>query len=255
MASGGIVSIELVVGAATFVLGTRLISLIQATRSIPGAHAQVLEGVSGGDLQRLQSKARGLGYQNPYGDLASDVIRAGQSDARDADERRALISQADQKAQKSLARRTQQGQTMDLVALGVACGIVTFARDALPTGRLFWSLAGAIMILLLSTVAARGQLKASVAGALDSLRETLVSRPQLPSISDGPIDCFWCGARTEIGTYEIRAQDSDDVSEVEAALCPDCGKLVTTLTVEDSVDSDEPENSENAYPSAPNSNP
>lgn len=251
MAGGGILTIELVVGAATFVLGARLVSLVQAIRSIPGAHAQVLEGVSGGDLKRLRNKARGLGYQNPYGDLASDLISASQRETRDADERRELISNANRRAQKILSRRTQQGQTADLVALAIACGLVTFARDALPAGRLFWSLAGAIMILLLSTVAARGSLKSGVSAALDSLLETLMTRPALPSISDGPVDCFWCGARMELGTFEVRVQESEDFSEVEGALCPECGKLVTTLSLEEPAESEDPEESEKSYPSAP----
>lgn len=237
MQGEGIVSIELAVGAAAFVLGARLFALIQATRGVPDAHRQILDALTGGDPTAVQNKTRGLGYRSPYADLASLLIQASQRDAESTAERAEMLKRATGVAQRRFMRRTQQGQAMDLVALAVALGIITFARGGLPAGPLFWSLSGAVMILLLSSLVARTQLKASVLGSLESLRSTLETRPQLPSLSDEPVECFWCGGKTERRLFEIRENKSDAIVHVVGTFCSDCGKLVATLPLEDDADS------------------
>jgi hypothetical protein len=226
---GEIVSLELAVGAAAFVLGTRLFSLIQATRGVPDAHNQILEAVAGGDSSTLQTRTRGVGYKNPYGEVAAELIRAHQRGG-DGKKRADHIKRAAFLAEKRLIRRTQQGQALDLAALAIACGIVVFSRKTLPAGPLFWSLGGAVVVLLLSSLAARAQLKASVLSSLNALRSTLVARPQLPSLSEENIPCFWCGEKTARGSFEVIAKANEKSSFVEATYCNSCGKFVTTLT-------------------------
>lgn len=237
MQGEGIVSIELAVGAAAFVLGARLFSLIQATRGVPDAHGQIVEALQSGDARQLQNKARGLVYTTPYADLASRLIETSQREGLDSDERAQALERAAKAARRQFVRRTQQGQALDLVALAVAMGIVAFARGGLPAGPVFWSLGGAVVILLLSSLVARAQLKASVLGTLESLRSTLVTRPQLPSLSDGPIDCFWCGARTRQVVFDVREKDTSEFTRVHASLCGECGKLVATLPLDEDADS------------------
>ena len=234
MAGESIISIELAVASAVVVLSARLFAIIQATRGVPDAHRQVLEAVSSGDFGRLKSKARGLGYRNPYGEVASDLIEASEKGALQPDKRADFIDRAAKIAQRRLARKAQQGQAADLFAFTVAFGLMAFSRETLPTGPLFWSLGGAILILLLSSMVARGSLRASISSSLEALHATLVARPQFSSISDGPVDCFWCGETTAHSTYELRCIDSDDIKEVEAAVCANCGKFVANLPLGDS---------------------
>ena len=235
-----IVSIELAVGAAAFVLGARLFALIQATRGVPDAHRQVVDTLSSGDLTVLESKARGLRYTNPYGELAGQLIEATRREAASPAQREERLDRSAGIARRRLMRRTQQGQAMDLVAVSVALGIAVFARSGLPAGPLFWSLAGAVMILLLSSIAARAQLQASVLDALEALRSALVARPQLPSLSDGPVDCFWCGERTDQRTYDILDPKSGDKERVLATICGACGKFVATIPADEPDSSVDP---------------
>jgi hypothetical protein len=233
----GIVSIELAVGAAAFVLGARLFALIQATRGVPDAHGQLLEALTGGDLGKVQKKARGLGYRTPYADMAGLLIEASQREAESAEERRKMLDRAAGVARRRFIRRTQQGQAMDLVAFAVGFGIIAFARSALPAGPVFWSLGGAVMTLLLSSLVARAKLRASVLGSLESLRGILETRPQLPSLSDGPIDCFWCGSKTDRKVFDVREKDAPESVHVLGAFCGECGKLVLTMPLEEDADS------------------
>lgn len=237
MQGEGIVSIELAVGAAALVLGARLFALIQATRGVPDAHREILDALTGGDPTAIQNKTRGLGYRSPYADLASLLIQASQRDAVNSAERAEMLTRATGVAKRRFMRRTQQGQAMDLVALAVAFGIIAFARGGFPAGPLFWSLGGAVIVLLLSSLVARTQLKASVLGSIESLRSTLETRPPLPSLSDEPAECFWCGGKTERRTFEIRERDSDTAVHVPGSFCSDCGKLVATLPLEEEADS------------------
>lgn len=236
MQSENIVSIELAVGAAALVLGVRLFSLIQATRGVPEAHGLVVDALSDGDLELLRKKTHGLGYRNPYGEVASQLIEAHERDAASLQERAEFVERAAGVARRRVIRRTQQSQAMDLVALSIATGIVAFARDGLPAGPLFWSLALAVLALLMASIFARSQLQTSVLGSLDALRSVLMARPQLPSLSEGPLDCFWCGEKTEKRTFDIRDVQTDAHERVLAAVCGNCGKFVTTLPP-DEVDS------------------
>ena len=199
---GEIVSLELAVGAAALVLGARLFSLIQATRGVPDAHNQILEAVAGGDIATLKTRTRGLGYQNPYGEVAEELIRAHQREV-DGKRKTDYVKRAGFLAEKRLIRRTQQAQALDLAALAIACGIVVFSRETLPAGPVFWSLGGAVIVLLMSSLVARAQLKASVLSSLDALRLTLEARPQLPSLSERDLPCFWCGGQTERDSFEV----------------------------------------------------
>lgn len=223
-----IISLELAVGAAAFVLGARLFSLIQATKGVPDAHRQILEAMAGGNFSALKTRTRGLGYKNPYGEVAEELIRAHQRDG-DGKKRTDHIKRAGFLAEKRLIRRTRQGQALDLAALAFACGIVVFSRKTLPAGPVFWSLGGAVVVMLLSSLVARAQLKASVLSSLAALRMTLEARPQLPSLSEENLPCFWCGGDTARASFEMRSVGSDTFSVVEATSCLECGKLVTTL--------------------------
>lgn len=236
MKSENIVSIELAVGAAALVLGTRLFSLIRATRGVPEAHGLVVDALADGDLDQLRKKTQGLGYRNPYGEVAAQLIEAHERDATSPQERAEFIERAAGIARRRIIRRTQQSQAMDLVALSVATGIVAFARDGLPAGPIFWSLALVVLVLLVSSIAARSKLQTSVLGSLDALRMVLIARPQLPSLSDGPLDCFWCGEKTEKRTFDIADIQTGEQARVLAAVCGNCGKFVTTLPP-DEIDS------------------
>jgi len=229
--SESINSIEIAVGAATFVLGTRLFSLIQATRGVPSAHRQVLADVASGDLGALENRARGIRYVNPYGEAASDLVNASQREGT-PEKRIEHLGRSALIAEKRIIRSTQQGQGMDIAALAVGCGILVFAREALPTGPLFWSLMGAMMILLLASVVARGALKLSILGSVEALRKTLVSRPQLPSFSGGPMPCLWCGGKTEQAPYTLSKLNSPESETIQGTSCAECGKFVATLDCE-----------------------
>lgn len=228
---GEIVSIELAVGAAAFVLGTRLFSLIQASRGVPDVHRQLLDAVASGDVQAIEKRARGLGYKNPYGEVAADVVSAHHRDGS-SEKRAEFVERAAQVAKKRVLRRTRQAQALDLAALAFACGIVVFSGETLPAGPLFWSLGGAVIVLLLSSLVARAQLKASVLGSLEALKEALATRQQLPSLSEANVPCFWCGEKTERGTFTVSSRDGARSDEVEATICHDCGKFVATLDVQ-----------------------
>lgn len=229
MKGENIVSIELAAGAAAVVLGARLISLIRATRGVPDAHRQVVDALSTGDPKTLKQKASGLGYLNPYGEGAAYLVEASQREGLSADQRIETLDRAAVTAKRRLSRRTEQGQAMDFVALCVAMGVVIFASDVLPSGPLFRSLASAIIVLLLSSLGVRAKLQGRVASSLDALRSVLIARPQLPSLSDGPIDCFWCGERTERRSYDIKEVNGSGQDRVLAAVCAACGKFVATL--------------------------
>lgn len=228
---GEIVSIELAVGAAAFVLGTRLFSLIQASRGVPDAHRQILEAVASSDVNIVEKRARGLGYQNPYGEVAADLVNAHHREGS-SDKRAEYVQRAAQLAKKRVLRRTRQAQALDLAALAFACGIVVFSGETLPAGPVFWSLGGAVIVLLLSSLVARAQLKASVLDSLEALRSDLVTRQQLPSLSEANIPCFWCGEKTERGSFTVSSKDGTKSDEVEATVCHDCGKFVATLDVQ-----------------------
>jgi hypothetical protein len=238
-----IASIELAAGAAAVVLAVRLYSLIRATRGVPDAHRQVVEALSTGDPKKLKQKASGLGYLNPYGEGAAYLIEASQREGLSGEQRVEGLERATATAKRRISRRTEQGQAMDFVALCVAIGIVIFAGDVLPTGPLFRSLASAIIVLLLSSLGVRAKLQASVTGSLEVLRSVLVARPQLPSLSDGPIDCFWCGERTERRSYDIQDVSGGGRERVLAAVCGACGKFVATLAPDDPDSSADPRSS------------
>lgn len=236
MQSENIVSIELALGAAALVLGFRLFSLVQAARGVPEAHRLVVEALSDGDLELLRKKTHGLGYRNPYGDVASQLIEAHERDAASLQERAEFVERAAAVARRRFLRRMQQSQAMDLVALSIATGIVTFARDGLPAGPFFWSLAAAVLAFLVASIFARSRLQTSVIGSLDALRTVLIARPQLPSLSEGPLDCFWCSEKTERRTFDIRDVETNAHERVLAAVCGSCGKFVATLPA-DEIDS------------------
>ena len=243
MQSESILTIDLAVGAAALVLGVRLYSLVQATRGVPAAHGLVVDALADGDLNQLRPKTHGLGYRNPYGEVAGLLIEAHERDVTSLQERAEFIERAAGVARRRVIRRTQQSQAMDLVALSVATGIVAFARDGLPTGPIFWSLALTVLLFLVSSIAARSQLQTSVLGSLDVLRTVLIARPQLPSLSDGPVECFWCGDKTEKRTFDINDIQTGEQARVLAAVCGNCGKFVTTLPAEELDSSADPTSS------------
>src|SRR5690606_38205022 len=108
--SEGIVSIELAVGAAAFVLGARLFSLIQATRGVHDAHSQILEALAAGDARQMEKRAKGLGYTTPYADLATKLIEASQREGLDSDARGQSLDRAAKYARRRFVRKTQQSQ-------------------------------------------------------------------------------------------------------------------------------------------------
>lgn len=227
-------SVEWAVLAATMVLSARLFALIRATRGVPQAHAQVTAAVAAGDWESLESQARGLGYRNPYGEVASELINAAARETDDDEKHKEFVTRAARTAARRVRRITQQGQGMDLTALAVAVGIITFSRETLPTGPLFWSLAGAILILLGSSLVVRSQLQASVLSSLESLRVTLVTRPRLPSLTGAILPCLWCGAKLREGAFILEAADGSLKEQVRATVCVECGKFVATVPSDES---------------------
>lgn len=227
-------AVEWAVLAATLVLSARLFALIQATRGVPDAHSQVSDAVGSADLEALEERARGLGYRNPYGEVAADVINVAAREMDDEAKRPDLVARATRTATRRVIRRTQQGQGMDMAALAVAVGIIVFSRETLPTGPLFWSLAGAILILLVLSLLVRAQLKASVLSRLEALRTLLENRPRLPSLSGAKLPCLWCGAKLREGSFSLEAADGSLKEQVRASVCIECGKFVATLPPGDS---------------------
>jgi hypothetical protein len=144
-----------------------------------------------------------------------------------------------------MERRTQQGQLADSASLLFAGVVVLSARKTLPDGPMFWSLSGAVVVLLVFSLFARGQLKASVLGSLDALQSALIARPELPSLSGEPIDCLWCGGSTRRSRFRVESLDDAVIEEVDATLCIECGKFVTNLDppegVPSSTDEDSPD--------------
>ncbi|GEM_PF-3199989 len=228
MPGESIVSLEFAVGAATCVLAFRLYSLIRATRGVPLAHLEMLEAIDNGNSTQLRQRARGIGYRNPYGESAAELISASEEGATDSKEHQALVARATQLAQRRVKKRAQQGHAADLVALAVVSGIMAFSRETLPTGPLFWSLGGAVLVFLSSSIVARGSLMKSVESSLDALRQALLARPQA-STSEGALDCFSCGARTVQSTYEIRNLQTGTTEKALGSACPQCGKMVAFL--------------------------
>lgn len=230
MPSESLISIELAVGAAAIVLTARLFALISATRGVPGAHSKLVDAVNGGDLAELKKKMRGLGRRSPYGEVAAELVEAGAGDAADRARRGELVAQSAEDAKKRMIRRTHQGQATDSLALAVAAAAVLFSRGTLPDGPIFWSLIGAVVVLLLFSLIVRSQLQGSIVTSLEALKTALIARPELPSLSGEAIACIWCGGTTHRAFFGIEAKASGLTEDVEGMVCTDCGKLVATLS-------------------------
>lgn len=245
MASESITSLELAAAAAAIVLTTRLFALIQATRGVPTAHAQIVDALNGGNLDQLRKKTHRLGNRSPYAEVASELVQAIEQEEPGFKRRGELVAKSAKLAKKRMERRTQQGQLADSASLLFAAVVVLSARKTLPDGPMFWSLSGAVVALLVFSIFARSQLKASVLASLDALQSALIARPELPSLSGEPIDCLWCGGPTKRSRYRVESLDEEATEEVDASLCLECGKFVANLEPPESSpsSSDEDEDS------------
>ncbi len=222
-------SIEWAVLAAAFVLTARLVSLIGATRGVASAHSEVISALGNTNAEQVERKVRGIGYRNPYGEVASEILNAAYRESKDREQSREFVERAFATVESKWSRRTQQGRALDLVALVVGTGVVIFSPRALPTGPLFWSCGGAMPVLLLTTFFIRGQLLSNLLTSAVALKSALLSRPELPSLSDGPGPCLWCGHTTTLGSYTVTKQSDNTSRTVDAVLCETCGKFVANL--------------------------
>ncbi len=222
-------SIEWAVLFSALVLSARLYTLIQASLGVDRAHRQVLDELSRGTASTLQKRTKGLGYQNPYGEFASALINASRREFDSEEERNASTKHALETMTARWTRRTKQGRITDVLALGIGMIVVFYSRGLLPEGPLFWSCAGAMFVTLFSTIGARGLLLSNLLSSAESLRRTLSTRPQLPSLSEGAQPCLWCNAPTRLMEYELRVPGEADSIETSVAQCDHCGKLVTTV--------------------------
>ncbi len=241
-------SIEWAVLFAALVLSARLYSLVQASLGVDRAHAQVLDGLSRGDLTALERRTRGLGYQNPYGEFAAELINAAHREGVDESKRREYVARALTTMIKRWARRTKQGRVTDILALGIGCIVVIYSRGLLPEGPLFWSCTGAMFVTLVATFGARGVLLSNLSTSGEGLKNALLNRPQLPSLTEGDHPCLWCGSSTLRAIYRVQRRGDDETVDIEMSQCDTCGKLVGTLDCDD-----DPESSDSEKPSAPNS--
>lgn len=233
--------IEWAVLFAALVLSSRLYSLIRASRGVASAHRDVLDGLAQGDLGALERRTKGLGYQNPYGDIAGDLIKAAHREVDDQSRRKEFVARAYELATKRARRRTRQGQITDAVALVVGSIVVLYSRGLLPEGPLFWTSGGAMIAALMATFAARGLLLSNLLTSAEALKNSLLnraeapSRPELPSLSEGAHPCLWCRSKTERVPITITTTKTELCGEFEATICMSCGKLVTTLDLEPEI--------------------
>lgn len=221
-------SVEWAVLAAALVLGARLLSLIQASRGVDQAHRKLRDTLSREGLEGAEREAQGLGYRNPFGEIAGELLNAAQREAHSDGQRSEFVQRARSTVRGQWTRRIAQGRALDLFALVVGGVVVAFAPQALPTGPLFWSCGGAMPILLLGTFVARGQLLANLLRAADGLTETLIARPMLPSLSGSPIPCLWCGEATREALVDV-VEPALAQPRARAMLCAFCGKLVASV--------------------------
>ena len=239
--------IEWAVLFAALVLSSRLYSLIRAGRGVASAHRDVLDGLAQGDLSALERRTKGLGYQNPYGDIAGDLINAAYREVEDQSRSKEFVNRAYELATRRARRRTQQGQITDAVALVIGSIVVLYSRRLLPEGPLFWTCAGAMLAALMATFAARGLLLSNLHTSANALKSSLFnrlelpSRTGLPSLSEGIHPCLWCGSKTERVTITLEAAKTELSGEVEATICMSCGKLVTTLDLGPEIPNKQPQ--------------
>lgn len=231
--------IEWAVLFAALVLSWRLYSLIRASTGVASTHRAVLERLAKSELSALERRVRGLGYHNPYGDLAHDLIQAAQLRIQGAGDREGSVDRAYLLATHRARRRTQQGHITDAVALIVGSTVVLYSRGILPEGPLFWSCAGAMLAALVATFAARGLLLSNLLTSAAALKSSLLARSQppsgagLPDLSSDACPCPWCGASTQ--HMQLSIKTADLAQQVEAVVCTSCGKLVATLDLEPEI--------------------
>ena len=222
-------SIEWAVLFAALVLSARLYSLIQASLGVDRAHAEVLEGLGKGNLTALERRTQGLGYQNPYGEIAAELINAAHREAKSEERRKEFVARAQQTMASRWRRRTRQGRLADLLTLFIGVIVVIYSRGLLWGGPLFWSCAGAMLVTLVATFAVRGLLLSNLLSSAEALRAALLNRSQLPSLSEGAHPCLWCGSKTKRCSYVLRPIEAESESVVEMTVCTSCGKLVGTV--------------------------
>jgi len=222
-------SIEWAVLFAALVLSARLFSLIQASVGVARAHRQVVGRLGKEDLGTLGKSTHGLRYRNPYGEIAAALIQASNLAGEDSSKRQEFVARAMHTATVRVRRRTKQGRTADVLALCIGSIVVIYSRGVLPEGPLFWSCAGAMFVTLAATIGARGLLLSNLVQSAEALRDALLARPQLPSLSDDKHPCLWCGAPTQRVKYELRLAGAEDHSVLDLSQCNQCGKLVGTL--------------------------
>lgn len=193
MGEDAIPSLEIVLGLAVVVLGARTIALFQAAIHVPEVHARLMAALDSHD-PKLARLVRSLGFQSPYAEIAGGLIRAAQSAPEK--ERQNHLRTAAIHGRAVARRRFQRGQALDLVALALAVGIAAFARGGLPTTTVFWALGGALLTVLVLTLAVRARLHAAMDASLHQLMENLARRPSVPPpprSSSKPGICPTCG--------------------------------------------------------------
>lgn len=220
MAVDSLSSIELALGALGVVLVLRLGSIVRVSRELPSAERRVSEAAASGDERALSRALRRFGYRLPFQVVATDLLAALAENEREIRERR--LTETSRLLEARIARRTSQGQALDLLTLGVMAGIGAFSERALPTTPAFWSLAGGLVVIVLASFFARRILSVNVLSSLARIADVLRTSPTAERLSSELEVCLRCGAAATREPLDVAAAGSEDVERVVALVCPSC---------------------------------
>lgn len=224
MAVDSLSSIELALGALGVVLVLRLGTLVRVSRELPDAERRVSEAAAGGDERALARALRRFGYRLPFQLVATDLLGALAEDAREARERR--LTETSRLLERRIARTTNQGQALDLLTLGLMAGIAAFSERALPTTPTFWSLAGALGMLLVASFFARRILSVNVLSSVGRIAEVLRTSPTVERLSSELSSCLRCGAPASRESLEVVVTGTEERERVTALVCSSCSTVV-----------------------------
>jgi hypothetical protein len=226
LAGDSIASIELALGGAVAILGARTINLFRATGAVPRVHEELLKALTSDDPQ-LGRIVHRLGFRSPYAEVAGSLIRA----ARNASpgERKRTLQAACNSKRAQVARRFQRDQSLDLIAIAVAIGLGTFAREGLPEGTWFWGLAVALVAVLVVGLAVRARLRKRIDESLELLAESIAQRPSAtPRPPQRTAHCPTCGHELSRGTVTVQLTRGSE--SAAALLCDSCGYVQATVS-------------------------
>lgn len=220
-----IASVELAVGGAAAILGIRAVSLFHAASAVPEVHAELVRALDG-DAPELGRLVRRLGFRSPYAEFAGGLIRAAQSAA--PNERRRALTFACEHARAQVQRRFQRDQSLDLIAIAVCIGVAAFAYQHLADDPWFWPLAGALLLVLLLGLVARGLLRRRIDSSLSELAENIAQRPSIPARAPlKTAHCPSCGHTLLRGNVTLKLAQGDEPAD--ALLCESCGYVQATF--------------------------